>query len=46
MYKGFDPTAWQDQWIAENYPHSEFYIDGKGEVWVALGIDEDTEDCY
>lgn len=38
-------TEWQDQWIAENYPHAAFWIDKSGEVIVTLGVDEDGNDC-
>ena len=41
-----NPTDWGDQWIAENYPHSAFFIDKSGEVWVALGVNEDGEEWY
>jgi hypothetical protein len=35
-------TEWQDQWIAENYPDSAFWLDPKNsEVIVFLGVDED-----
>lgn len=39
-------TAWQDQWIAEHYPHSMWFVDTTGEVYVALGIDEDGNDHF
>lgn len=40
-------TEWGDQWIAENYPHSAFYIEANtGEVVVLLGIDEDGNECW
>lgn len=46
MYKGFTPTEWNDQWIAENYPNSDWYITETDEVVVFLGVDENGEDCY
>lgn len=39
-------TEWQDQWIAENYPHAMFLVDQSGEVIVLLGVNEDGEDVF
>lgn len=40
-------TAWQDQWIAENYPNSMAFIEERtGEIVVLLGVDEDGRDAY
>lgn len=45
-YKGLTQTEWQDQWIAENYPKSMWFVDDKSnEVIVYLGVDEDGVDC-
>ena len=40
------PTEWQDQWIAENYPHAMFFVDKSGEVGVMLGENEDGEEVW
>lgn len=40
------PTDWQDQWIAENYPHAVFFVDDSGEVGVMLGFDENDKECW
>jgi hypothetical protein len=39
------PTDWQDQWIAENYPHAVFSEEVQtGEIVVSLGVDGDGEE--
>lgn len=40
-------TAWQDQWIAENYPNSMAFIEERtGEIVICLGVNEDGSDAF